>query len=428
MTSNDPISTLTALQAVDVATVDADGCARLLGQTKQLRGWVDAFEARLTRRASELHETSGAAPAADLHAKCGGVSSAEGKRKERRSKTLDEAPSFGDALASGDIGAEHVDALANATTKLDDDLKNQLFDREDDLLDDARRMTPEEFGRSCRDLIRQIEKDHGIERNKRQRNDTFLSRKVNPRSGMIEGRFALHPELAGKIFQPVDRHVSSMVADGERSGDPDCANRNVDRNRLAAEALGELVAAGQQQLRPGVADVTVIVDVTTVTTGEIHEHTICETADGSPLPPASIRRLVCGGNISPVYVDADGNPFDFGRTIRHANRAQRRALRALYRTCAFAGCDTGFDRCEIHHIVPWEQGGSTDLVNLLPLCSHHHHVVHEHGWSLELAPDRSLTIRQPDGQIFATCIPDVPPQRKQTSGRRERPTNRQPAA
>ncbi|MEZ5297074.1 MAG: hypothetical protein R2697_12600 [Ilumatobacteraceae bacterium] len=62
-------------------------------------GFIDAVEAGVTRRMMQLHTEQGAAPAADVHAKTGGVS-AEGKRKERRSKTLDEAPSFEDALGA----------------------------------------------------------------------------------------------------------------------------------------------------------------------------------------------------------------------------------------------------------------------------------------------------------------------------------------
>lgn len=309
MSPTDPISTLTALLAVDVATEDADGCARLLGDTKRIRGWLDAFEAKVTRRAGE-------------------------------------------------------------------------------------------------------------------------------------GRFALHPELANKIFGPIDHHVKTLITEGAQAGDPDCQHRTVNRNRLAAEALGELVAAGNQHLHPGLADITVIVTDTTLETGGLDDHSICETTNGNPLPPATIRRLVCGGNITPIYVDADGNPFNFGRTIRHANRAQRRAL---HRSCAFHGCDITFDRCEIHHLPPDPtlhpetfDGGPTDLINLIPLCSRHHHLVHEDGWTLELAADRVLTIRQPDGQVFATCTPDVPPQRRHTtSGARtnsdhrhtkDRPADRQPAA
>jgi hypothetical protein len=406
MSSHDPLSTLAGLTGADVANADPDSCAHLLGEAKKVRGWLDSFEAKVSSQLRHLHESAGAASAADEHSRCGGVSSAEGKRKERRSKTLDEAPGFADALSNGEIGAEHVDALANHTAKLDDEIKDQLLDLADDLLDDARRLTPEKFGRSCGDLIRRLEKDHGIERNRRQRQQTFLSRKLNPSTGMTEGRFALHPELANQIFGAIDKEVAAMVHAGERDRVPEFLDRTVDRNQLSAEALGRLVAGGHQQRRPLEADVTFVIDQRTGVTGRLHEHSVCETSDGSPVPPASVRRAMCQGRIVPIIIDTDGQRIDAGRTVRTANRKQRRALRALYRTCAFGECDVPFDRCEIHHIVPWEQGGPTDLQNLIPICSRHHHIVHDFGWQLDLSPDRTLTVRRPSGEVFATAGPD----------------------
>ena len=408
---NDPVlvQALEALDTADVASSDGAGCTDLVGAIRKVRGWVDAVEARVTSRMRELHDTAGAAPPADLHTRCGGVSSAEGRRKERRSEAIEQVPSFGDALAVGVIGAEHVDALANATAKLDDHVRDALFDMEDELLDDATRMTPERFGRACRDRARQLERDQGIERNRRQRKQTFLSRKVNPATGMVEGRFAFHPELAEQVFGAVDREVAAMISECEHAGETECVERTFDRNRLAAEALGRLVASGHDRVRPHLADITYIVDHRTATTGRLHDHSICETGTGLPIPPTSIRRAMCDGLITPVVVDASGVVLDAGRTIRHANRAQRRALRAMYRTCAMAGCDVPFDRCEIHHVVPWELGGATDLHRLLPLCSRHHHVVHELGWKLDLSPDRTLTVSDRDGSSLFVSHPDVPP-------------------
>jgi hypothetical protein len=417
---NDPAlaSALTALDGADMASVDGAGCESLLRSVRQVRGWLDATEARLTSRLRQLHTDAGGLPAADQHTRCGGVSSAEGKRKERRSETLDEAPSFADALAGGDISADHVDALASATSTLDDDIKERLLEHEADLLADAEAMSPEKFGRSCRDLARQLERDQGLERNRRQRRDTHLSRKLNAASGMIEGRFAFHPELANQIFGAVDNEVAAMVAEGERSGDPEFVERRVDRNRLAAEALGRLVAGGHHQQRPLVADITLIVDERTLTTSELHDHSVCETGDGLPVPPASVRQAICSGTITPIIVDADGNALDAGRTIRTANRTQRRALRAMYRSCAVGDCDVAFDRCEIHHIIPWELGGPTDLHNLIPLCSRHHHAVHDLALVLDLSPDRTLTISRSDGEVWMICEPDAPPQRRDR-GRRQ---------
>jgi len=406
-----PHNALAALSGIDTAGADSAGCAHMLASARQLRGWLDAVEAQVTSRVTELHDTAGGAPAADLHTRCGGVSSAEGKRKERRSKTIETAPSFGEALAEGTIGAEHVDALANATGRLDNDTTSQLFDDEAELLADAASMSPEKFGRSCRDRIRRLERDQGLERNRRQRNDTFLSRKTNMATGMIEGRYAFHPELANQVFGALDHQVAANIAAGEARRDPEFVERRYDRNRLAAEALGQLVSGGHHQQRPLEADITLIIDSDTLTTGELYDHSICETTDGLALPPATIRRLVCQGRITPIVVDSNGVPFDMGRTIRNANRKQRRALRAMYRCCAVGDCDVAFDRCEIHHILPWELGGPTDLHNLIPICSRHHHVVHEGGWRLELADDRTLSIHQPDGTLFSRTKPDISEQR-----------------
>ena len=54
----------------------------------------------------------------------------------------------------------------------------------------------------------------------------------------------------------------------------------------------------------------------------------------------------------------------------------------------------------MHHVIAWvRQRGPTDLDNLLPLCSQHHHAVHEGGWHLDLSPDRRLVVRRPDGSV-----------------------------
>jgi len=71
--------------------------------------------------------------------------------------------------------------------------------------------------------------------------------------------------------------------------------------------------------------------------------------------------------------------LNLGRSTRLANAAQRRVLRGLYATCAVPRCAVRFAHTKIHHVHWWRNGGFTDLDNLLPLCSKHHHLVHEAG-------------------------------------------------
>jgi hypothetical protein len=60
-----------------------------------------------------------------------------------------------------------------------------------------------------------------------------------------------------------------------------------------------------------------------------------------------------------------------------------------------------------------EHGGASDLANLPPLCSQHHHKVHDAGWRLTLAQDRQLTIDFSDGTRQTTG----PPRRGASHGR-----------
>jgi hypothetical protein len=99
----------------------------------------------------------------------------------------------------------------------------------------------------------------------------------------------------------------------------------------------------------------------------------------------------------PVVLSGDGVPLDVGRSRRLATPAQRSALAAVYATCAIERCDVPFDRCEIHHVIPWEVGGRTNLSVLVPLCSHDNHEVHRRESTLTIDAERTLTVTEVDG-------------------------------
>ncbi len=101
-------------------------------------------------------------------------------------------------------------------------------------------------------------------------------------------------------------------------------------------------------------------------------------------------------------------PLDVGRSRRLATKEQRIALRSMYATCAIDGCDRHFDDCHVHHLKEWDDDGFTDLDNLLPLCSHHHHQAHEGRWRLQLDPStRQLTVTLPTGQQHSVAHLDL---------------------
>ena len=99
------------------------------------------------------------------------------------------------------------------------------------------------------------------------------------------------------------------------------------------------------------------------------------------------RFWACDCTIIPCCLRADGEVLDIGRAKRLITPGQRRALYLRDRGCAFPGCNQPPRNCQGHHIVHWDDGGPTNLANLVLLCEHHHRVVHRAGWDIQLAPD-----------------------------------------
>jgi hypothetical protein len=118
--------------------------------------------------------------------------------------------------------------------------------------------------------------------------------------------------------------------------------------------------------------------------------------DGTWIAPETWRRVACDCALDLVKVDEAGKVLDVGRRTRTIPPALARALdvRDAGR-CRFPGCNHRrfLDR---HHVEHWSQHGETKLDNLLTLCSAHHRLVHEGGWTVELDGDEARFFR-PDG-------------------------------
>ena len=130
-----------------------------------------------------------------------------------------------------------------------------------------------------------------------------------------------------------------------------------------------------------------------------------ELGAGTPISSQTVQRLACDGVLHRV-LKADSMVVDVGRAKRTAQPAQRRALQARHKTCAWPGCDRPASWTQAHHIDLWKEGGRTDLRRMIPLCYHHHRLVHEGGWQVVkagerlefIAPDRPVMVRRRWGE------------------------------
>ena len=129
---------------------------------------------------------------------------------------------------------------------------------------------------------------------------------------------------------------------------------------------------------------------------------------GPLLSDAERRYLTCDATCE-VWFHRDGQPIGAGRSTRTINRRLRRALEFRHPTCAVPGC--GATRgLHAHHIDHWEDGGPTELHNLVLLCPYHHRL-HHRGVITITGPPEHLTVTDSDGQELSPGSLARPPNR-----------------
>ena len=110
-----------------------------------------------------------------------------------------------------------------------------------------------------------------------------------------------------------------------------------------------------------------------------------------------------------IKEDENGEPLSIGRRSRSIPPPMRRALRIRDGGCRFPGC-TNNRFVDGHHIKHWADGGETSLDNLVLLCRHHHHLVHEGGFICEKAGGGEVRFRDQRAQPLepSAVLPGLP--------------------
>jgi len=122
----------------------------------------------------------------------------------------------------------------------------------------------------------------------------------------------------------------------------------------------------------------------------------------SSLPIESVKRLCCDGHAVVLGEDENGEPLNIGRKTRTVPKAIKRALQARDKRCAFPGCHHK-RFVDAHHIQHWSAGGETSLDNLMLLCSQHHKLVHEGGFTIQRDYQNRWFFTRPDGRAVPAC-------------------------
>ena len=322
----------------------------------------------------------------------GGLTSREARDVVSRGLVTEVAPEMGAVLAAGDTTAAHVDALGRGL-KIAGAERDAFLSHLPELVEASTTMTASQFDQLVKETAKSVVADDGLSTFERQKRESFFKMRTEADGCLsVSGKF--DPISASILKSKIGRFVESMFHSGDKEVPVEVMPWIEPNDHRQAQALIALVNGASESASdvPARAEIVIHVDLETLQNG-LHAGGTCRTALGADLPVETVRRLACEAEILPVVLDGRSVPIDVGRSKRLATVHQRRALEAIHPTCAIPDCEVIFDHCNVHHIEYWENGGSTDLNNMVPLCSRHHHAAHEGGWKLQLDPDtRELTI------------------------------------
>ena len=322
----------------------------------------------------------------------GGLTSREAREVVSRGLVTEVAPEMGAVLAAGDTTAAHVDALGRGL-KIAGAERDAFMAHLPELVEASTTMTASQFDQLVKETAKSVVTDDGLSTFERQKRETFFKMRNEPDGCLsVSGKF--DPISASILKSKIGRLVENMFHSGDKEVPVEVMPWIEPNDHRQAQALIALVNGASESASdvPARAEIVVHVDLETLQHG-LHTGGTCRTALGADLPVETVRRMACEAEILPVVLDGRSVPIDVGRSKRLATVHQRRALEAIHPTCAIPDCEVIFDHCNVHHIEYWENGGATDLNNMIPLCSRHHHAAHEGGWKLQLDPEtRELSI------------------------------------
>ena len=313
-----------------------------------------------------------------------------------------------DALEAGDITVDHADVLRTAAQTVGADLFS------DDVLDLLWAAHGVDFS-VFKDRIDAWTWRKAPEQTDDEVEQQFNSRYLNFQRdifGGIKGGFQADAAAAAVIAEALETtpDPANSVAPQRTLG-----QRNIDRLVELAELAnggssptdsGEAGCSEPTGARRSGGSVDVVIDLPTLlgvpfeldnhrdASGQVDWNSIQQsfTATGSA-PRRVLAQFFCDASYRQLITSGPRIVLDYNKATPGIPSALRRAIQRRDRCCQFAGCDRRWQWCDVHHLVPSEEGGPTNEQNLALVCRFHHTLIHQGGWKL---------IRQPDGRLLTT--------------------------
>ncbi|WP_081277856.1 HNH endonuclease signature motif containing protein [Mycolicibacterium fortuitum] len=217
---------------------------------------------------------------------------------------------------------------------------------------------------------------------------------------------------AAKFDTALQSHHDAVIADWKHDHDIDGEAEQAPPFPGLVDAFMSLVEASwdvEAARRPHGQHTTVAVHVNLDKDGD---KPVAALHLGPLLTGDDRRYLLCDATCE-AWFERQGQVIGTGRTTRTISRRLRRALEHRDRCCVVPGC--GSTRgLHAHHIVHWEDGGPTELHNLVLVCPFHHRLHHRGGITITGPADRLVVTDSTGKRLLGRSLarpPTTPPPR-----------------
>jgi hypothetical protein len=322
---------------------------------------------------------------------------AEASRRMRLVRGLPDAPATFAAWKADRITGAHALLILKVLPHITDPEPRSLVEAA--LVEESSWRPPYVVARMVEEILTTL----GVEIGRDAHDRRFAERGVG-----VDATFGGAGSLNGTLTPAVrEKLEAALDAAAEPAGQEDTRSR---RQRLH-DALGEVCdfyLAHAQNLSPVCGErPRVIVTIPLELLESRASEDWATLPSGMRIAPDTARRLACDAGLVPAVLGTTSEVLDIGRTTRTFPLGIRRA--AWVRDggrCAFPSCTRPV--VELHHIVHWAQGGFTSLDNASWLCTFHHWLVHEGGWTLRRHADGRYVWTSPDGREHSLPPPRRP--------------------
>ncbi len=378
------------IERVDCSELGADEVLGLMYEVDHVCRQLSGYMMTMLGRLGELKGDTAVLQACHEF----GLSRYRARREARTVEELKDLPQTLEAVNGGLITAEHVRVIS-------DSHRQERFGpaQEQELIwaamsedfDDFKKTVSRHERNRC-----EHKAEKKTERQRRRRKAALF----NGDDDMVILHAEFDPVSGERVKTALDDLCDRMYREdfqvgNDRTQQQRCADALVSLVTQVPKGAGRVggtdtaVGDGDDEVAAQATTLLVKVDYDTLT-GQLENASLI---DDTPIDLDELRRIACDAGVIPAIFGAEGAPLYLGRRQRAATQTQRLALQARDKHCV--GCGIRATACESHHILWWENGGTTDIGNLVLLCPNCHTKVHKHSHTLTTGPQGQYQLEPP---------------------------------